>query len=92
MMRTLNVRIKPEWTGKRNNDDPRECPLAKAIKELGYTGVIVQDGRWSALRWLFIPVGGHIPWDAKVASRDCALRKQESNVLATLEYKWFYTI
>lgn len=90
-MRDLNVRIKPEWTGKGNNDDPRECLLAKAIRELGYTGVIVQDGKWSALKWRFIPVGGNVPWDARVISRDCSLRKQECNVVTTLEYRWFYT-
>lgn len=91
-MRTLNVRIKPEWTGKGNDTDPRECPLAKAIADLGYMGAVVQDGKWSALKWGFIPVGGNVPWDAKVISRDCSLRTQEIPILATLEYRWFYSI
>jgi len=92
MMRTLNVRIKPEWTGKHNNDDPRGCPLAKAIQDLGYIGVIVEDGKWSALKWGFIPIGGNVPWDAKVIAHNCSLRVQETTVLVTVDYKWFYPI
>ena len=90
MKTIICVIIKPEYTGLNNCCDTSKSPLAKGLLNLGIRGVRVEHFRWAGLKWWFIPVGGDVHLNARIANRESAENKKNKESKIYLRMKWFY--
>lgn len=64
-MKTLELILKPEHTGKNNYASPSTCPIACALRDAGYKYIGVGSMNWHATKYVlgFIPIvyKGKIP-------------------------------
>jgi hypothetical protein len=89
-MQILTLIIEPECTGNLNEDSVIACPIACALREYGFTKVIVSEDEWKGMKWWVIPIGGRIPYRSKEISNECARTKQVNERKIKLELRYFY--
>ena len=89
-MRLLKLIVPPAHTGHRDHNDPKNCPIAKALRDKGFIGVHVYGDKWSALKCGFIPVGGKISEKTQLRHQEIANFFQSDYIVLEIEITHFY--